>query len=1296
MKYLHFLSLSFLLILSGSLFAAPSVSVTFVMDESGSVSSSNFQLENQGFINALNGLPTDGSVEISIVGFASSSQTIQSPTVLTSANFNTVKAALEANVQNSGGTNMSGAINHAAGLLNPSYAATKIICLSTDGAPNSSSATTTAATNAKNSGITLSPVGIGLNSSGKTFLDSIASNPPIPNPTDFNEFATVVRNNCVGIVNSALNIQLTPDPVDFGSFNSQTISEDLSICAKDPQTVGVLNKSNQSAKITKIEIVGDDADDFELVSFMGEDVANLTYPISIPPSFSTQMKVKLNPNSTPEDKTYDASVKLTAEDSSQVSGAFSTTLIAKVDPDIPSCLGMSMIDASPLIYSISDIGKPLKKDNSEVSEIDVALALQNDKTQELNRKGLVADGNARLLLVSRTRQNTGKIRMEIINPTNVTETKLYSLENNPTYRSQTDSQRIYDTNGQTTIDLDIATDPDGFGQITAVLRAGERFFGGNSESVKYKIKACILENGSCGEALKEIEIFEQKAPVILIHGLWANGTSWEGSSWGKATGVRPKLLSANYKVGLFNYDDQTLGFGNSQYANRGPSLVMPEDEDRLANMIKDEKTGLCDEYIKDDIACTRSDIVSHSMGGLVARKFIFDNKNYRSSLNYNQGSVRRLITLGTPHNGSALANTLLYDNTVLNNCIRDDDPDQDGIQNTDVQEAINALDSNDDAEDRLVDQGAIEDLTITGGSFGEFIESLSELNQVVPTFAIRGNIGQEFDLGPYKAKFVTHQIGDAGCTYNDVFGNDDSDGVVPVTSAWGRVTENQEFQGVEHVGMGSRNDIGDRVVELLDTTLNIFATFARFTEKKSKALESASTMKKDTFSKTKKTITALFFTIFGINTANAQEASPSISLSTNKTTIAPGETVNLTADTTGKISNVYLTDKQFYDEEDSNAPFEWNIDIPQEGSGSLKLIAYTIEEGSFIESNEIEIKILPDITNLKSLAFEVGSPVLLKPGKTKQTTVVGLFNDGHTRKVTEASMGTSYSENIVNGVTITSGDSPIISVSADGMITALKPGEAEIVATNNGKIAIRRVEVIAAKVDDADGDNLTDSYEDSINTNKYHPDSDGDGSPDNIEVGADPTNPLDSNEDGIIDALDNTAMAIKDVSDNYVSIKTSAGKLSTPFGKKLSNYPERQGNLAQMDMKRGLLAFRIEGLTAGQSIDVTLDFDSLPTGTNKYLKYGSKLPSGGANEWYEFTDFNINGNRITLHLTDNQLGDSNPVPGVISDPGGPASDSSSTGNDGANGNSSGGGSFDPIFILLSLLAFFHLLRRRKS
>jgi gliding motility-associated-like protein/uncharacterized repeat protein (TIGR01451 family) len=55
---------------------------------------------------------------------------------------------------------------------------------------------------------------------------------------------------------------------------------------------------------------------------------------------------------------------------------------------------------------------------------------------------------------------------------------------------------------------------------------------------------------------------------------------------------------------------------------------------------------------------------------------------------------------------------------------------------------------------------------------------------------------------------------------------------------------------------------------------------------------------------------------------------------------------------------------------------------------------------------------------------------------------------------------------------------------------------------------------------DSDGDGLLDGVEDNLGTNPLLPDTDGDGVNDGDEVGEDKANPIDTDQDGIIDALE--------------------------------------------------------------------------------------------------------------------------------------------------------------------------------
>lgn len=64
-----------------------------------------------------------------------------------------------------------------------------------------------------------------------------------------------------------------------------------------------------------------------------------------------------------------------------------------------------------------------------------------------------------------------------------------------------------------------------------------------------------------------------------------------------------------------------------------------------------------------NVAAVQFDIVGHSMGGLVTRAFALQ-KSYLSDANYHEGIVHKLITIDTPHEGSAFAQRLEESNLI--------------------------------------------------------------------------------------------------------------------------------------------------------------------------------------------------------------------------------------------------------------------------------------------------------------------------------------------------------------------------------------------------------------------------------------------------------------------------------------------------------------------------------------------------------------------------------------------------------------------------------------------------------
>lgn len=137
--------------------AVPTTQLGFLIDASGSIGASNFSTMRQGYAAALAALPVDGSIEVTVYTFATGTNQIVAPTVVTAATLPTIVAAINAMAYTAGSTNTAAGINviTAAMVGSANYATglSSIINLATDGVPNSQSATVTAATNSRNAGI---------------------------------------------------------------------------------------------------------------------------------------------------------------------------------------------------------------------------------------------------------------------------------------------------------------------------------------------------------------------------------------------------------------------------------------------------------------------------------------------------------------------------------------------------------------------------------------------------------------------------------------------------------------------------------------------------------------------------------------------------------------------------------------------------------------------------------------------------------------------------------------------------------------------------------------------------------------------------------------------------------------------------------------------------------------------------------------------------------------------------------------------------------------------------------------
>ncbi|MES2675152.1 MAG: hypothetical protein V4660_13005 [Pseudomonadota bacterium] len=188
-------------------------------------------------------------------------------------------------------------------------------------------------------------------------------------------------------------------------------------------------------------------------------------------------------------------------------------------------------------------------------------------------------------------------------------------------------------------------------------------------------------------------------------------------------------------------------------------------------------------------------IIAHSMGGLDARLALHENKALRSR-------VKALVTLGTPHEGSKVADNVTLDNKLINKIYKNWLPA--GFQ------------------------GVLDLRTDAGEDFNNIVKE--KYAEKIEFFTIAGVASEESEniLLPFKA-----------ASYIGGFSNEPNDGVVTKESATARPSpwKNLEDWPVDHAGLigwfkptaspQQFKDHIDRYIKLISEITNVDAVDVR-------------------------------------------------------------------------------------------------------------------------------------------------------------------------------------------------------------------------------------------------------------------------------------------------------------------------------------------------------------------------------------------------------------------------------------------------------------------------------------
>jgi pimeloyl-ACP methyl ester carboxylesterase len=132
-----------------------------------------------------------------------------------------------------------------------------------------------------------------------------------------------------------------------------------------------------------------------------------------------------------------------------------------------------------------------------------------------------------------------------------------------------------------------------------------------------------------------------RPPVALIHGLWSDLSTWDFFS---PLALPNRQYDSRFQAYRIDYKEHNGDHVDTIVSSPGGPI------DQLLSDLADFKVSL-------NVAAIQFDVVVHSMGGLVTRDMTLDPR-FLAVANFKKGLVHKLITIGTPHNGSPLVNEL--------------------------------------------------------------------------------------------------------------------------------------------------------------------------------------------------------------------------------------------------------------------------------------------------------------------------------------------------------------------------------------------------------------------------------------------------------------------------------------------------------------------------------------------------------------------------------------------------------------------------------------------------------------
>lgn len=564
---------------------------------------------------------------------------------------------------------------------------------------------------------------------------------------------------------------------------------------------------------------------------------------------------------------------------------------------------------------------------------------------------------------------------------------------------------------------EVTINPDKDNQIVAIYTAPDGLGnqGNNSDQRKITINATTATGNNT------IDLTLVTPPVVLLHGMWSKPSLWETS--GFEDYLHNKLSSYPFLVDYSPYSSKTFDPNSPESGYAKKALVQT-----IRNALNF--------FRNNSFAATQVDVIGHSLGGLIARSFSQQSIPFAdpfvSSVNYNKGYYHKLITIGTPHRGSPLGPELWNH--------------KDLIVYFPAPQKLETFMANHE-----MPIGSVH------ADFGKQSPGISHLAQTLPfkTFSItadytgqnRGYIAMN-TLTKIAFNKSLDQIMTSSCVGSGTLKHDL---IVPLSSQKGFISGGKDtlFTNTTHLNLPylllntetNSPFIQDKVVQLLlsnDTTqfgrgfpaplpLNLAADCTSPNERLSNTISKAADLKI--------TYRNQYIKITSPTSGSTYNQDNAASITLSFQTFNGAVPANA----------MFIVDGVGWFDAPTTSPYTVSFNLPMNAPiGKINIAAFVRDTSGVLLADTSSIFIMTN-SRLDSLAASPLQIQLDSSIRQNSLYVKGYYKKGSAVSIydlTKASTGTAY----------TIGKSSVITITPDGLITALKSGTDTVTVSNNGKI----------------------------------------------------------------------------------------------------------------------------------------------------------------------------------------------------------------------------------------------------